>query len=175
LPVSLELPLQLVMTAYDLAHIVTHYVNQKGDSVSHKKLQKLLYYVEAWHLVHMGGPILDEEFEAWVHGPVIPSLYQSLKQYGFNDLNVIHDVEGGNIDKLIDDIIKNNDLSEDQQDLIEQVLDKYGIKTSFALEMMTHQEAPWVEARGGIPPHQNCNTIISKERMKQFYSSLIDG
>ena len=77
------------MTAEDLAHIVTHYLNQKGDSVSPKKLQKLLYYIEAWHLVHIGVPLIDEEFQAWVHGPVLPSLYHQLKEFGFNDLKVV--------------------------------------------------------------------------------------
>jgi len=62
------------MKAWDLGHIITHYVNQRGDTVSHKKLQKLLYYVDAWHYVHLGRPIVDENFEAWIHGPVVPEV-----------------------------------------------------------------------------------------------------
>ena len=61
------------MKASDIAHIVTYYVNQKGDTISPKKLQKLLFYVEAWNLVHLKIPLIEEDFEAWVHGPVLPS------------------------------------------------------------------------------------------------------
>lgn len=161
------------MTAYDLAHIVTHYVNGKGDAVSHKKLQKLLYYVEAWNLVHLENPLLNEDFQAWVHGPVLPSLYRELKGYGFNDLNVIHDDENKDIDELINTIVLRNELSEDQLELIYAVLDKYGSKTSFELEMLSHSEPPWVEARNGLPPTANCTTVIPKSRMREYYSSLL--
>jgi len=157
--------------SYDLAHIITHYVNQKGDTVSHKKLQKLLYYVEAWHLVHLTDPILDENFEAWVHGPVVPELYHQLKEYGFNDLKVVND-EHDTVDKEIQAIIENNKLTQDQLDLIDSVLTKYGGLSSMELELLTHNEAPWIEARQGLAPHKSCKNKISKERMREFYSSL---
>ena len=159
------------MNAYDLGHIITHYVNQKGDTVSHKKLQKLLYYVEAWHLVNLDTPILEEDFEAWVHGPVVPELYRKLKEFGFNNLEVIND-EYATVDAEIKAIIVKNELSDEQVELIGNVLNRYGSLTSFELELLSHSEAPWIEARKNIPPHMPCNNIISKDRMKEFYSSL---
>jgi uncharacterized phage-associated protein len=159
------------MKAWDLSHIITHYVNQKGDTVSHKKLQKLLYYVEAWHLVNFGEPILDENFQAWVHGPVIPELYQQLKAYGFNNLEVVND-EYETVDEEIDAIIKKYKLTTDQVEFINSVLNKYGGLSSFDLELLSHSEAPWLEARNGYAPHDTCNVIISKERIHEFYSAM---
>jgi uncharacterized phage-associated protein len=159
------------MNSMDLAHIVTHYINQKGDSVSHKKLQKLLYFVEAWHLVNLGPAILEEDFEAWVHGPVIPELYHQLKEFGFNDIRVVNE-EHDTIDEEIQAIIERNALTEDQMGLIYTVLDRYGSLTSFELELLSHSEAPWIEARGNFPPHEPCKNKISKERMRTFYSNL---
>ncbi len=161
-----------IMTALHLAHIVTHLVNQKGDTVSHKKLQKLLYYVESWNMVHLGNPMIDEDFQAWVHGPVLPSLYHELKGYGFNDLKVVAD-ENDTPDELINNIIAENKITEDQLALIDSVLQKYATLNSFQLELLTHSEAPWIEARGACPPHQSCTNTISKERMKEFYSTLM--
>ena len=160
------------MKASDIAHIVTYYVNQKGDTISPKKLQKLLFYVEAWNLVHLKIPLIEEDFEAWVHGPVLPSLYHELKQFGFNDLKVVAD-EFDTPDNLVNQIIKTNKISEDQLDLIYSVLDKYGSMTSFQLELLSHNETPWIEARKGIPPHLPCNNIIPKDKIMAFYSSLI--
>lgn len=160
------------MIATDLAHIVTHYINQKGDTISHKKLQKLLYYVEAWNLVHLSDPLMEEDFEAWVHGPVLPSLYHELKQFGFNDLKVVAD-EFDKPDDLVNKIIRENELTSEQLELIYLVLDKYGSMNSLQLELLTHNENPWVEAREGVPPHQSCNNIIPKSKIKDFYSSLI--
>jgi uncharacterized phage-associated protein len=159
------------MKAWELGHIITHYVNQKGDSVSHKKLQKLLYYVDAWHLVNFNYPIVDEDFEAWVHGPVIPSLYQQLKEFGFNDLKVINE-EYDTVDEEIHAIITENNLSEDQVDFINSVLNKYGGLSSFDLELLSHSEVPWIEARNGYEPHQSCKVVIPKQRMLEFYSAM---
>ena len=160
------------MIAKDIAHIVTHLVNQKGDTISPKKLQKLLYYVEAWNLVHLTKPLIEEDFEAWVHGPVLPSLYHELKQFGFNDLKVVAD-EFDTPDDLVSAIIDKNNVTEEQLELIYSVLDKYGSMTSFQLELLSHNETPWIEAREGVPPHQPCNNIIPKPKMRAFYSSLI--
>jgi uncharacterized phage-associated protein len=159
------------MKAIDLGHIVTHYINQKGDSISHKKLQKLIYYVEAWHLVNFDKPLIDEDFEAWVHGPVIPQLYQKLKEFGFNKIEVIND-EYDSINEEINALIKKNRINTEQVELINSVLDRYGSLTSFELELLTHNEKPWIETRKGVPPHVSCNDVISKSRMKEFYSSL---
>jgi uncharacterized phage-associated protein len=160
------------MKAVDLAHIVTHYINQKGESVSPKKLQKLLYYVDAWHFVHLGKPLLEEQFQAWVHGPVLPSLYHELKQFGFNDVKVIAD-EFDTPDEQVEVIIAKNKLTDDQLGLIYSVLDKYGSMSSFQLEILSHKEAPWIEARGDAKPHESCKNQISKQRMREFYSGLI--
>lgn len=156
------------MRTSDLAHIVTDFLNGKGETVSPKKLQKLLYYVQAWHLVHLDSPLLEEDFEAWVHGPVLPSLYHELKSYGFNNIEVIND-ELDSSQERIEKRAKNNNLSEDQLELIFSVLNQYGHLSSFELEMLTHNESPWLEARGNTPPHVRCRSIISKEKMKSFY------
>lgn len=159
------------MKSLDLGHIITHFINQKGDTLSHKKLQKLLYYVEAWNLVYFESPLIDENFEAWIHGPVIPALYQELKGQDFNSLAVIND-QFDVAEKKIETIIKNNNLSENQLELIYSVLNKYSGLSSLELELLSHNETPWLEARRGVAPHQPCNNIISKDIMKEFYNSL---
>lgn len=155
-----------------LGHIITDYINSKGESVSPKKLQKLIYYVEAWHLVYFDKTLIDENFEAWVHGPVVPELYQYLKQFGYDNIEIIDD-ELDSAKERINKVAKENNLTDDQMELIYSVLNRYGSLTSFELEMLTHSEQPWIEARQGIPPHERCTNIISKEEMKAFYSSQL--
>ncbi len=160
------------MKATVLGHIITDYLNGKGIDVSPKKLQKLVYYVEAWHLVHFDSELIEENFEAWVHGPVVPNLYQDLKKFGYNDIQVIND-EIDSAEDRIEKVASENNISEDQLQLIYSVLNKYGTLSSFELEMLTHSEAPWIEARKGFPPHEGCNVIITKSRMKNFYSAQL--
>jgi uncharacterized phage-associated protein len=52
------------------AQILADYILQKYGSMSHLKLQKLLYYCESYHLAYFDDILIPEEFEAWVHGPV---------------------------------------------------------------------------------------------------------
>lgn len=45
-------------------------------------IQKLCYFMNGHHLVDHGYPMIDTEFEAWRHGPVQKSLYDSFKKFG---------------------------------------------------------------------------------------------
>lgn len=159
------------MKASELGHIITHYVNQKGEDVSHKKLQKLVYYVEAWHLVHLDSSIVDEDFEAWIHGPVVPELYSELKDFGFNNIDVIND-EFDTIDEELKAIIQRNGITDEQLELIHSVLDKYASLSAFELEILSHNEKPWLDAREGLSPNSSSKNKINKGSMKGFYHSL---
>ena len=63
----------------------------------------------------------------------------------------------------------NVDLTEEQKEIIDDVLDEYGEKSGYYLECLTHVEIPWKEAR-----QKGENTPISLQLMKDYYSSLID-
>lgn len=57
------------------------------ESMTHKKLQKLCYYAVAWGYTLMNKQIVEnDEFQAWVHGPVSPVLYEKYKFAGWNSI-----------------------------------------------------------------------------------------
>lgn len=59
------------------AHDVAAYILRKKGEMTAMKLQKLVYYSQAWSLVWDEEPLFEEEIQAWVNGPVIPALYQA--------------------------------------------------------------------------------------------------
>src|SRR5258706_7794342 len=118
------------------------------------KLQKLLYYVQGWHLAFEGVAAFPERLEAWVHGPVQPGVYGEYKVYRWNPIT---------------ESVAAPELDEKLRDHIEAVLDAYGGDTPYGLEIRTHHEAPWLLARNGIPADQDSNAIISQESMKKFF------
>ena len=73
-------------TANNVAKYIIHRFQEAGDPVTNLKLQKLLYYVQGWHLGIFKNPAFNDEFEAWVHGPVIPEVFHA---YKFNQWNPI--------------------------------------------------------------------------------------
>lgn len=150
---------------------IINFFSIKGDYISNKKLQKLLYYIQAWHFVYFNGEnIYEDEIlpEAWVHGPVYPMIYDEYKSFTFKPI-----IPDSAIEESLDDSLKKISLNEDQIDLIQQVLNKYGIKSAFELEFLSHSESPWIEARKNLKPHISSNNIISKQIMINYYSSLL--
>ncbi|MFM7886138.1 MAG: Panacea domain-containing protein, partial [Pseudanabaena sp.] len=95
-------------TAYDVAaYIVDKQVSTTGSGIPAMKLQKLVYYAQAWSLVWDDKPLFSDRIEAWANGPVVPDLYESLYgQFmivGVNkgNLDVFTDVERETIDSVL--------------------------------------------------------------------------
>ena len=74
-------------TALEIAVWFLGAIDRKaGDGITHLKLQKLVYYAQAWSLALLNRPLFDEEVEAWAHGPVVESIFQRFKQSGWENL-----------------------------------------------------------------------------------------
>lgn len=134
------------------------YVLEISGTMSTMKLQKLCYYSQAWSLVWDDSPLFNEDFEAWANGLVCPELfYKTQGKYSVNT----SDEDGGE-----------NDLSEEQKDTINHVLEHYGCHNAQWLSQLTHMEDLWILARKGIPSGAGCNNIITKESMALYYGGL---
>lgn len=132
---------------------------ERGEVLTNLKLQKLLYYAQAWYLAIHDEPLFDEDFKAWVHGPVLVSQYQRFKDYAW---------------RPITEEISEPAVQEKVSDHLKEILDVFGSETAIALEAMTHFEDPWRNARGNLAPDQPSSAIIPKEAMKKFYRALAD-
>lgn len=55
---------------------VAKYILEKCSSMTTMKLQKIVYYCQAWSLAWDDEPIFDEDFQAWANGPVCPELFK---------------------------------------------------------------------------------------------------
>lgn len=136
------------------------YILNKMEPMSAMKLQKLVYYSQAWSLVWFGEPLFNEKIEAWANGPVIRELY-SMHRGQFHVLS--KDLAGlGDARKLKADQIKT----------IEAVLKFYGDKLPHELSTLTHLEKPWLNAREGLAPGTRGNVEITHTSMENYYSSL---
>ncbi len=132
---------------------------EAGDTISSLKLQKLLYYAQAWMLVLHHRPLFDGRIEAWAHGPVVPDVYHAYKQYGWSGIPMPDFVP---------------DFDTDESDLMKQVLDVYGEHSAHKLEHLTHSEAPWKDARSNLPFEARSTTEISHDSMTKFYTDMLE-
>ncbi len=137
---------------------VAAYILQRLGPTSAMKLQKLVYYSQAWSLVWDDAPLFAEDIEAWANGPVVPALYQQHKGK--------FKVEPGS---LQGDPAK---LTKPQRETVDAVLDFYGSKSPQWLSDLTHREAPWRDARAGVAPGERSSEPIPVAAMAEYYGSL---
>lgn len=138
--------------------VAKYILDQKGLMTA-MKLQKLVYYAQAWSLVWDEKPLFYEEIEAWANGPVVRELYKIHR--GEYQLNSI-------------DVGDTSELSDDEKETIDIVLASYGNKSSQWLSDRTHSEDPWQIARNVscAEDGERCTEIITLESMMEYYSSL---
>jgi len=148
---------------------LSKYVLALKGPMSHLKLQKLLYYIQAWHLAILGKPIIEDEFEAWLHGPVSRKVWDTYKDASvlYNQLSI----GGSERDGVFQEVKKS--LSEDQLELLDDVLSQYGDKSAYYLESLTHSEDPWLNARKGLGAEDACEVVIKKEEMKKYFEARL--
>lgn len=140
------------------------------EQMSHKKIQKLCYYAQAWSQTLNDADIVDGiEFEAWVHGPVNTGIWNACKKFGWRDIMI----DSEYVEKSKEEC--QDAFDENQIRVLELVWDTYGEYSADDLEALTHSEKPWIEAREGKAQFQNCSTKISRETMKSFYIDLYEA
>jgi len=65
-----------IATPNNVSDYLISFAHSTGDVITNLKLQKLLFYSQAWYLALKDDYIFEEDFQAWVHGPVLVSQYQ---------------------------------------------------------------------------------------------------
>ena len=151
--------------------VLSNYILKNYGPMSHLKLQKLLFYAQAYHLGYFEEQLITDDFQAWVHGPVCRRIYDNLKDNSILYSDISFDEQANeNPDQLFDALI-----SSSQKELLSNILTELSSWTGLELESSTHQESPWIAARIGYSNADKCDKIISKESMKEFYSKEVSG
>jgi uncharacterized phage-associated protein len=147
-----------MLSCFDVADYFIWLAHDTGSFISNLKLQKLVYYAQAWHLALQSEPLFEEDFEAWVHGPVIATLYKKYKAFGWQP--ILAEVE--------------LQIDNRTSDFLSEVAAEYFACDAYELEQMTHAEEPWQRARKGLPPDAVSTAIIEKDWMREYYGARVE-
>lgn len=138
---------------WDIAHA-------DGDQLTPMQLLKLVYIAHGWSLGLYGKALIRDEIQAWQYGPVIPRLYNSLKDY-----------RGCPVTEKIPGFL-NETISPEQSSVIEQVYDLYGSQTGPALSRLTHApNSPWARTYD----KEEFGTVIPNDLIRDYYQRLADS
>ncbi len=142
-------------TAQDVANMLLSWANRDGDLITNLKLQKLVYYIQAWHLVHFKKPLFNDVIEAWDLGPVIPTLYRCFKKFRYSAIKYTNT---GN---------EQDAFTKKQLEYLVIAYDTFIKYSAHELVNMSHNETPWKIA------FEKTDKIISHKSMKDYYSKLL--
>lgn len=146
-----------MLTCHDVAKYFLSLTDEdSGELISNLKLQKLVYYSQGFHLALYGEPLFREEIEAWMHGPVVPELYHSFKEYG-----------SGPIPKPVD--VDFDIYPPKVKELLNDIYEVYGQFSAWKLRNLTHSEPPWINAE------KSFNKEICHRSMTEFFKTQVSN
>lgn len=157
----------LPLNVMDVARYVVNYSNEKDYGISNPKLQKVLYFIQAYFLIREKVPCFSEEIEAWAFGPVVPEVYEEFESSGSCDIPYIKtyrifrdrglfSLERCEFDDLvIPDAVKRE---------INRVVDRLAGYSATDLTEITMRQDPWENAY--VPGEQN---EITTESIRKYF------
>ena len=142
---------------------VANYLLEKGDKLVPLKLLKLVYLCHAYYLADTGKPLLTEEAQAWMYGPMIPGLYYAT--LGFANMPVFGPIDEG--------LNKNSPKpSAYQREVIDAIYDLYKDYDRNELAAVANAEdTPWHK----VWKKEGRNAPIPNSLLQDYYKEFVNG
>lgn len=149
-----------MVSAISVANEFIRLGKEENNFFTPMQLLKLVYIAHGWMLGFFGKPLINEDVEAWKYGPVIPELYQEVKNYGRE--KVRNEISSWPIPSR-------QSLNEEEKSVIHFVYKKYGNLDGIRLSMITHQkDTPWSD----IFSHEGWGDVIPNDLIRNHYKGL---
>ena len=142
---------------------VIAYIFSALHEVTPLTLQKLLYYIQGNYAAIYDKPLFDAPCEAWVHGPVYRNVYNLFRDFKYNPIDD---------DRFVPLKESALPLTLEAKEVVDRVLDTFGMYSGKVLENITHKEAPWLDARKGFLPDETSHAEISLDAMKSYFKKV---
>ena len=143
--------------------MVVSYIFEQLGEVTPLALQKILYFIQGLYFSKYGIPLFNENCQAWVHGPVYTEIYDMFRSFRYDP-----------IDDPRFELLKgkSNGLNEKEREVIDLVINTFGLYGGKVLERITHKEDPWRNAREGYLENEPSQEEISKGAIKEYFASV---
>lgn len=143
--------------------MVISYIFEQLGEVTPLALQKILYFIQGLYFSRYGTPLFSDNCQAWVHGPVYAEIYDMFSSFRYDP-----------IDDPRFELLKgrSTSLDEKEREVIDLVVNTFGMYGGKVLERITHSETPWLEAREGYSENEPSKEEIPKDSIKEYFVSV---
>lgn len=150
--------------AITVANAFIKLANNENRPITNMKLQKLVYIAEGYSLAMLDESLITNNIHAFQWGPVIPKLYESVKQYENRAINNFID------EPFNDEPISLNDKNNSEVAIIQGVWAQYGNLTAAQLSTITHKpNTPW-----SVTWEKKPYSVIPRNLIKEHYKEIIE-
>ncbi len=139
--------------------VANYVVSKEHSEITPLALQKVLYYISGFYFAFYSQPIFNLQPEAWVHGPVYKNVYNIYKGYRYQKIE-----SNGELGELLTDA---------EREIIDSVINAFGVYSGKSLEYMTHLEEPWLKTRSGLPEDTHSDRIITDQLMTTYFENIL--
>lgn len=127
--------------------------NKEREGITNLKIQKVLYFAQAYYLSKIGKPLFSDKIKAWEYGPVVPEVYHKFKTKGSNPIICEED---------------KSSLSDEDKETLKKIWGTFGGYSTSRLVDIAHAHTPWKDA------YQTPDKIISHKALKEYYDPLLN-
>lgn len=152
---------------YSPENVAAYFINkgiENNNPLTPIQVMKLCYFSHGYKLAIHNTPLINRKIQAWKYGPVIDSLYHSLKIFGNKKIS-----ELPYFLRFDESIFENEDL-----EILDGVYESLGDVDGYTLSDMTHDEdTPWSEVWNHIGKHSKF-TEIDDQKIKAYFLRMLN-
>jgi len=141
------------LSAINVAKYLLYKANFDGESITNLKMQKLLYYAQAWYLVNHSKPLFKDDIKAWKYGPIIEEAYHHFKRFRYSPISFL------NSEKI------ENKIPAKEKIYLDEFYKTFIRFSASDLTQASHNDDPWKNTKQG--------ETISIGSMMIFYKNLL--
>lgn len=143
---------------YEICDYVLEYVSKRNRTINVFKLNSLLYIMQASYLHYYNKPMFNENFEAWMSGPILPSVWKKYKKFGGCSI----------LSKDFHYSIRNEDMA-----FLNDIIEIFGECSESSLNDMLISQKAYKDAFELRIPNCNIMPVIEKAAIKASFSEFL--
>lgn len=129
---------------YEICDYVLEYISKKHGAINVFKLNSLLYIMQASYLHYYNKPLFDEDFEAWMSGPILPSVWKKYRRFGGGSIISVDYTIKEEVMTFLNDIIEMFGEC-DESSLSDMLISQKAYKDAFELRIPNCSIMPVIE------------------------------
>lgn len=163
-----------MVAPYSSLAVANEFIRRSIDDerpITQMKAQKLVYLAHGWSLAGLNEPLVEDQFQAWEFGPVIPNLYAALRRYGRAPIREPLRWGADTPFNFDDDGEAFEEMTPNEQAVVDFVWETYGEYPAFQLSALTHQPGtPWSNAF-----EHGRNRPIDNDAIQTHFQELLEA